>query len=137
MFRASMADTTASMGTSQSREIFRFKSSEIEPVAAADDHVRLDPPAAQLGDPVLGRLGLLLPRWSEVGHEREVDVADVVAPDVPAELADGLEEGHDLDVAHRAPDLDDDHVDVLGAQLRIRSLISSVTWGMTCTVLPR
>ena len=36
-----------------------------------------------------------------------------VAPaDVVAELADGLEEGQALDVAHRAADLGDDHVDI-------------------------
>ncbi len=42
-----------------------------------------------------------------------MDVTDVVAADVPAELPDRLNEGHDLDVAHRSPDLDDDDVDVL------------------------
>ncbi len=48
-----------------------------------------------------------------MGHEGQVQVADVVAPDVAAELADGLEERHDLDVADGAADLDDDDVDVL------------------------
>ena len=43
-------------------------------------------------------------------------VADVVPADVAAELADGLDEGDDLDVAHRAADLDDHHVDVLVLQ---------------------
>ena len=84
-------------------------------VAAADDDVGLNTPAAQLGHGVLGRLRLLLPRH-EVGHQGEVDVADVVPADVPAELPDGLDEGHDLDVADGAPDLDDDDVDVLVGQ---------------------
>ena len=88
----------------------------MRPVAAADDDVGLDAPAAQLGDRVLGGLGLLLARRAEVGHQGEVDVADVVAADVLAELADGLEEREDLDVADRAADLDDDHVDVVGGQ---------------------
>ena len=74
----------------------------MRPVAAADDHVGLDAPAAQLGDRVLGRLGLLLARRAEVGHQRDVDVADVVPADVLAELADGLEEREDLDVADGA-----------------------------------
>ena len=84
--------------------------------AAADDHVGLDAAAAQLGDRVLGRLGLLLPRRADERHEGEVDVADVLAADVEAELPDGLEEREDLDVAHRAADLGDDHVDVVGGQ---------------------
>ena len=45
-----------------------------------------------------------------------MDVADVVPSDVAPELADGLDEGDDLDVADRAADLHDDHVDVLGAE---------------------
>ena len=70
-------------------------------VAAADDDVGLDTPAAQLGHRVLRRLRLLLARHEE-GHQGEVDVADVVPADVPAELADGLDEGDDLDVADGA-----------------------------------
>jgi hypothetical protein len=45
-----------------------------------------------------------------------MDVADVVPADVLAELADGLEEREDLDVADRAPDLGYDHVHRLGGQ---------------------
>ena len=86
------------------------------PVAAAHDHVGLDAAAAELGDRVLGRLRLLLSRRVEIGHEGDVDVADAVAPHVLAELPDGLEERQDLDVADRATDLGDDHVDVLGRQ---------------------
>ncbi len=36
------------------------------------------------------------------------------APELEAELADGLEEGQRLDVAHRAADLDDHHVVAVG-----------------------
>src|SRR5271166_180499 len=49
-------------------------------------------------------------------HERQVQVADIVPADVPPELPDSLEEGHDLDVADRAADFDDDHIDALAAQ---------------------
>ena len=56
------------------------------------------------------------PDGPRYGHEGEVDVADVVAADVVAELADGLEERDDLDVADRAADLDDHDVDLLGGQ---------------------
>ncbi len=84
-------------------------------VAAADDHVGLNTPAAQLGHRVLGRLGLLLPRDQE-GHQGQVDVADVVPADVPPELANGFDERDDLDVAHGAADLHDDDVHVLVGQ---------------------
>ena len=63
------------------------------------------------------RLGLELARGGDVGHEREVDVAGVVAADVAAHLADRLEERQRLDVADRAADLDDQHVDALGRGL--------------------
>ena len=100
------------------RDVAEQRDLALEPVgdglvAAADDHVGLDAPAPELGDRVLGGLGLLLPRRGEKRHEREVHVAHVVAPDVAAELADGLDERHDLDVTHRPPDLDDDHVEIL------------------------
>ena len=45
-----------------------------------------------------------------------MDVADVVAADVLAELADGLEERKDLDVADRSADLGDDDVDGIGRE---------------------
>src|ERR1035441_7685893 len=61
-------------------------------------------------------LGFFVPRREGVGYERQVQVADVVPPDVAPELSDGLEERHDLDVADGATDLDDDDVDVLAAE---------------------
>ena len=86
------------------------------PVAAAHDRVGLDAPAAQLGDGVLGRLGLLLARRTDVRHERDVHVEDVLAPDLVAELPDRFEERQDLDVADRAADLGDHDVDVVGGE---------------------
>ena len=53
------------------------------------------------------------------GHERDVDVEDVVGADLAAELADRLEERLRLDVADRPADLRDD--DVGGARLRDRA----------------
>ena len=84
--------------------------------AAAHDQVGLDAAAAQLGDGVLRRLRLLLARRADERHERDVDVAHVVAAGFLAELADRLEERQDLDVADRAADLGDDDVDVVGGQ---------------------
>ena len=80
------------------------------PVAAGDDDVGLDADAAQLLDRVLRRLRLQLAGRGESGQQRDVDVEDVVAADVLAHLADGLEEGQRLDVADGAADLDDDDV---------------------------
>ena len=67
-----------------------------------------------------------------------MDVEDVVAADVLAELPDRLEEREDLDVADGAADLGDHDVDVfVGGEARMRSLISLVMCGITCTVSPR
>ena len=63
---------------------------------------------------MLRRLGLQLVAGLDVRHEREVDVDGVAAARFVAELADGFEERQRLDVADRAADLDDHHVDVLG-----------------------
>ena len=61
----------------------------------------------------------------------------VLAADVERELADRFEERQAFDVADGAADLGDDDVDVVGWPAAARpSLISSVTCGMTWTVLP-
>ena len=82
-------------------------------LGAAHDDVGLDTAAAQLGHRVLRRLGLLLVGRADERHEREVDVADVLAADVETELSDRLEEREDLDVAHGATDLGDHDIDVV------------------------
>ena len=81
--------------------------------AAAHDQIGLDAAAAQLGDGVLRRLRLLLAGRADERHQRDVDVAHVVAAGFLAELADRLEERQDLDVADGAADLGDDDVDVV------------------------
>ncbi len=83
-------------------------------LGAGDDDVGLDADLAQLGDRVLGRLGLRLADHADHRHQGDVDVEDVLAADVLAELADRLEEGQALDVADGAADLGDEHVDVEG-----------------------
>ena len=79
-------------------------------VAAGDDDVGLDADAAQLLDRVLRGLGLELAGGGQGRQQRDVDVEHVVAADVLAHLADGLEERQRLDVADGAADLDDDDV---------------------------
>ena len=79
-------------------------------VATGDDDVGLDADAAQLLDRVLGGLGLELTGRGQRRQQCHMHVEHVVAADVLAHLADGLEERQRFDVADGAADLDDDHV---------------------------
>ena len=81
-------------------------------LGAADEDVGLDTDLPQLADRVLRRLGLQLAGGLQVRHEREVDVEAVLLADVEGELADRFQERQALDVADRAADLGDHHVDV-------------------------
>ena len=89
------------------------------PVAAADERVRRDADAAQRGHGVLGRLGLQLPGRGQVGHQRHVQEEAVLAADVVADLAGGLEERQRFDVADGAADLGDDHVGTHAVGVRL------------------
>ena len=108
-----------------------------EAVGAAEEDARRDADRAQLAHAVLHGLGLELVGGRDVGDEGEVDEDGVLAAHVLAELADRLEEGQALDVAHRAADLHDHHVGVLAPPRGCAALISSVMCGITCTVRPR
>ena len=103
--------------------------------------VGLDADRAQRGDRVLGGLGLQLAGRADVRHQRDVEEEAVVAADLVAHLAGGLEERQRLDVADGAADLGDDDVDPLAVadrpMARMRSLISLVMCGITWTVSPR
>ena len=107
------------------------------PLGAAQQHVGLDADAAQLAHRMLGGLGLELAGRGEIGHERQVQVGDAIAPELEAELADRLEERQALDVADGAADLAEHEVDVVDYRARMHSLIMSVTCGTTWTVPPR
>ena len=80
------------------------------PVGAQHEPVGLDTDVAQRRDGVLGRLGLQLARRREERHQRHVQEEAVVAADLVAQLAGGLEEGQRLDVADGAADLGDHDV---------------------------
>ena len=112
MSPASTAEITRRRGMPPKRAIFSRMSSRERAVRAQHEDVGLDADAPQLVDRVLGGLGLQLAHRVEVRHERHVDEADVLAADVVAQLADGLEERQRLDVAHRSADLDDDDLGV-------------------------
>ena len=76
-------------------------------VGAAQHDVRLDADFAQFLHRVLRRLGLHLAGCRDVRHQRQMDVADVVAAERDADLPDRLEERQRLDVADGAADFDD------------------------------
>ena len=113
MLSTSRAETIASVRQRREQRDLLAHVVRQPALGPADDHVRLDADAAQLVDRVLRRLGLELARVADVRHQREVDVHAAAAPDVDRELADRLQERQRLDVAHRAADLGDHHVDVL------------------------
>ena len=91
--------------TSAKSAILSRMSRDSSLVRAADDDVRVDTDAAQLVDRVLRRLRLQLAGRVDERHERDVEVEDVLGPDLAAELADRLEERQRLDVADGAADL--------------------------------
>ena len=77
---------------------------------AAKDDVGADADLAEFGDALLRWFGLELPCGLDVGDEGGVDVKDVAMADFVPELADGLQEGQALNIAHGAADLGDDDV---------------------------
>ena len=61
----------------------------------------------------------------------------IVAAQLMPQLADGFEKRQRFDIAHRAADFDDHHIHVRRQLCARAALISLVTCGITCTVLPR
>ena len=94
-------------------------------VGAAHDRVGLDADGPQRGNGVLRRLGLEFAGRADVRHQRDVEEEHVVAADVVAHLARGLEERLALDVADGAADLRDDDVHV-GARLSAHASLDLV-----------
>ena len=83
-------------------------------VGAAQQHVGLDADLAQLLHRVLGRLGLELAGGGDPGHVGQVHERGVRRAHLQAHLAHRFEERQALDVAHRAADLDDRDVEMVG-----------------------
>ena len=83
-------------------------------VGAQHERVGRNAELAQHHHGVLGRLGLELVGGGDVRHQRDVHEHAVLRAEVAAHLARGLKERLGLDVADRAADLGDDHVDVVG-----------------------
>ncbi len=80
----------------------------------AKQDIRLDADGAQLLDAVLGGLGLELACRLDIGHQGEMDEGGLAAAQIIVQLADGLEEGQPLDIAHGAADLHQQKIQTVG-----------------------
>ena len=89
--------------------LFVFRQFAVHP---AEQDVRLNADLAQFFYRVLGRFGLDLAGGGDVRHIGQVHVQGVLAAQIGAHLADGLQERQRFDVAHGAADLDDGDVRV-------------------------
>ena len=81
-------------------------------VAPAHQDVRLDAQGEQLLHGVLGGLALQLAAAGDLDDERHMDEHHVAVGPLGSHLADGLQEGLRLNVAHSAADLGDDHIHI-------------------------
>ena len=84
-------------------------------IAATHDDVGLNAAAAQLGDAVLSRLGLLLTARANERHQGDMDVTDVVAAHFVAPLTNRFKKRQNLDVADGSANFGDHHVDIVGS----------------------
>ena len=82
-------------------------------IGSDDDDVGVNAAAPQLSDGVLGWFGFEFLCRGDVGHQRHMDVAHVLASDIVAELTNGFQEREALDVPHRAPEFADHDVDIV------------------------
>ena len=83
-------------------------------LGAAQQHVGLDADGAQFLHRVLGGLGLQLAGGGHVRHQRQVHEERLLGAAFGADLADRFQERQRLDVAHRAADLHQRHVEAFG-----------------------
>ena len=67
---------------------------------------------------MLRRLGLQLARRRDIGHQRHVDETGRLAAHLVAQLADRLDERQALDIAHRAADLAEHEIEIVGLVAR-------------------
>ena len=82
-------------------------------VAAAHQNVGLNAQGEQLLHGMLSGLGLQLPGAGDLDDQRNVDEQHIALGPLGRHLADGLQKGLALDIAHGAADFGDDHVHVV------------------------
>ena len=85
-------------------------------LAATNNQIWLNTARSQLGDAVLCRLRLLLTARTNKWHQRYVYIANVVTTDFIFELANGLEERKDLDVANGSTNFRNHHINIISGQ---------------------
>ena len=95
-------------------------------LAPAYDDVRLDSHALQLLHACLRRLGLHFLGCAQVGNQRHMNQYGIFVSDLVLELADGLQEGLALDVAHRAADLDNGNAHVRVSKVSVETALDFV-----------
>ena len=122
--RVRLADHVLHLHVAEERDLFAQLVVD-RLVGARDEDVRLDADRAQLAHRVLRRLRLQL-AGRDAGEQGEMDVQDVLLADVVAKLADRLEIGERLDVAHGAADLDDHDLGLLLASDAVNPLLDFV-----------
>ena len=105
------ADHAVRHHVGEQRDLFAFFVGHLA-VGAAQQHVGLDADLAQLLHRVLGRLGLEFTGCGDPRHIGQVHESGVGWPELQAHLAHGFEKRQALDVAHRAADLDDRHLEI-------------------------
>ena len=81
-----------------------------ELLRATEKNLGLDTDLPEGLDAVLGRLGLQFPGGAKIRNQGEMDITDVLASQVAAQLADRLQERLPLDIPRRAPDLYDGNI---------------------------
>ena len=81
-------------------------------VTTAYDNIRLDTNAAQLIDAVLSRLGLHLKGGSKIRKKSNMDIEDIIPPNVISHLPDGFKEGLSLNIAYSTTYLYDNHLGI-------------------------
>src|SRR5262249_49942538 len=82
----------------------------------ANEDVGLDTDLPELTDGVLCRLRLDLAGRLEIRNQCQMDIQHVRPADVERKLANRFQKRQALDVADRAADLRDDHIDVVGGE---------------------
>ena len=84
------------------------------PIRSAQENIGLDTDFPKLIDRMLRRLGLQFTGCADVGHQRQMHIQHIVAPDVVRHLSDGFKKREAFNVSDRPADFDNGDVHSLG-----------------------